>query len=76
MTNYPNQDLLDRLAKDEYGGTVDDMMAAAVMDSVVPGICTKCNATVRDCEPDAERNWCPNCGENAVKSCLVLARWV
>lgn len=64
--------LLKTLA--ELEGYSDTMLLLEdnVFDSIVPGICEKCEAT-QDCEPDARENYCDHCGENSVKSCLVLA---
>lgn len=67
--------LLQSVAE-EYGfGTVDGMLAATVCDSVSPGVCLNCHST-QDCEPDAENNWCENCGRNMVASILVLANLI
>jgi len=41
-------------------------------DSTVPAICTNCDATSY-MEPDQEKGFCENCGNNSVVSCLVLA---
>jgi hypothetical protein len=70
-----NQELLTILNK-EYGDGSDDPMAMlsdAVSDSVCPGICTRCEATYEEVEPDTTTYWCENCQENSVVSCLVLA---
>lgn len=45
-------------------------------DSVVPGICVECGATGHECEPDAHDNYCDECGENRVKSLLVLCNLI
>ena len=66
-------EMLKKLAEEEGYPNTDEMLSAAVMDSSVPGICTECYCTVRDCEPDARENWCPGCEGSTVKSCLVLA---
>lgn len=68
-------DLLQQIAR-EYGfNTVDGMLAAAVFDSVAPGVCLNCHET-QDCEPDATNNWCENCGRNMVASVLTLANLI
>jgi len=42
------------------------------LDSVVPGICTKCGYTT-GMEPDQDRGWCDECKKNTVVGGLVLA---
>jgi hypothetical protein len=73
--SYPNERLLTSLANDEGYIDIDEMLADAVTDSVVPGICTKCKGA-ETCEPDADANWCSDCGTQTVKSCLVLAELI
>jgi len=46
---------------DEYG-----------LESVMPGICVKCNTVSECCEPDLRDGWCQNCEGQGVKSGLVL----
>jgi hypothetical protein len=70
-----NEELLAILNK-EYGDGSDsplDMLQAAMRRDVCPGICTKCEATFEDVEPDTLTYWCEQCQENSVISCLVLA---
>jgi hypothetical protein len=54
--------------------TVDDLIAAAALDTVSPAICITdgCNFT-REMEPDQYRGWCEECSTNTVKRALVLA---
>ena len=67
-----NEELLDILA-DDYGYADQiTMLEDAVMDSVVPSICTNCYFTT-DMEPDQDKGWCEDCHNRTVKSCLVLA---
>lgn len=74
--NTMNANQLLRLIADEYGfDAIEDMLQAAVFDSVSPGICLNCHET-QDCEPDADRNWCENCGRNMVASVLVIANLI
>ena len=68
-------DLLQQVAESYGFDTVDGMLAAAVFDSVSPGVCLNCRET-QDCEPDADRNWCENCGRNMVASVLTLANLI
>jgi hypothetical protein len=59
----------------DYGYTdVDELLGAAMFDSVCPGICMNedCDYST-EVEPDQERGWCENCGTNTVVSALMLA---
>lgn len=59
-------------AAESFGfNTVEDMYAAAVCDSVVPGICKRCGTSV-EIEPDSRDGWCDECEANTVVSVLVL----
>lgn len=61
---------------EEYGidsESQDEQMESWVCDSVVPGCCKYCGAIEDSCEPDATENHCGNCGENGVKSVLIIA---
>ena len=44
-----------------------------VFDSVVPGVCKKCCATVDEIEPDSQDGYCDECGTNNIVSAMVLA---
>lgn len=63
--------LLEDLAKAE-GQDVMSMLEEATYDSIAPGICTGCKST-QECEPDARANYCHECGESLVRSCLDIA---
>lgn len=54
--------------------SIDDMLAEAVYDSIVPCVCVNpsCDYT-DDLEPDQDGGWCPECETHSVKSCLVIA---
>lgn len=65
-------DFLGLIAED-LGMGIEELLEEATFDSVAPGICTSCRAVTDSCEPDASRNYCDCCGENRVKSALVLA---
>jgi hypothetical protein len=69
-----NEDLLEQLAYAWGMGNVEDMLSAAIFDSLCPGICTNygCGYTI-EVEPDNNAGWCDICGTQTVKSCLVLA---
>lgn len=62
------------LAEFEGYGNPDELIGAAVIDSVCPGICTKpdCDGTA-EVEPDQDRGWCEACGGQTIQSALVLA---
>lgn len=66
-------DKLERLAQMEGWSDVQDMLEAAVYDSVVPAICMNCDYT-ESLEPDGEMT-CPECG-GRVKSCLIIANLI
>lgn len=68
-----NDRLLKLVMEDEGFDTVLDMLERYVTDSIVTGVCVKCEAIESSCEPDATDNICGNCGENKVKSIMILA---
>lgn len=68
-----NEYLLKKVMEDEGFDTILDMLERYVTDSIVTRICVKCESIESSCEPDAADNNCNNCGENKVKSVLVLA---
>ena len=68
-----NQEKLETLAENEGYDSVDDMIEAASIDSVVPAICVNIDCDYSTgMEPDQDRGWCENCKTNTVKSCLIL----
>jgi hypothetical protein len=70
MTNE-NEKLLILCEEEGYSDPVQ-MLEECMNDSTVPAICTNCDATSY-MEPDQEKGFCENCGNNSVVSCLVLA---
>lgn len=62
---------LDELC-DEYGMTIDEILAQGTMDGICPSICTNCGE-VYNYEPDQDQGWCEVCQKHSVKSALVLA---
>jgi len=62
-----------QLVAEDLGMEVMEMLEQYATDSVVPGICVRCNAVHDSCEPDAEDCWCDECDAGTVKSILVLA---
>lgn len=63
--------LLIELSK-QTGMSVEEMMEQSVFDGLSPAICTNCH-WVTNMEPDQDRGYCEECGENKVVSCCVLA---
>ncbi len=65
---------LETLAKVEGFEDVMELLHAASLDSVVPGICRMkgCDYTC-GVEPDSVTGWCEECEHNSVASCLRLA---
>jgi hypothetical protein len=54
--------------------TLDDLLKAAVTDSVCPAICMTEGCTyTAEMEPDQDAGYCELCGGNTVTSALVLA---
>jgi len=68
---------LDQLVEIEGYDSLDDLLPAAVADSVCPAICMNdgCDYTA-EMEPDQDRGWCESCGTNTVTSALVLAGFI
>lgn len=64
---------INALAEIEGFTSTDEMIAAYINDSVVPGICMNpdCDNTV-DVEPDQDRGYCEDCKTNSVKAATVL----
>jgi hypothetical protein len=69
------QSKLQTLAEYEGYLVLEEMLAAVMVDSVSPGICTNpdCNYTT-EVEPDQTGGWCEECGERSVASALILAQ--
>src|SRR5205814_1859998 len=67
---------LDALRDSEGFESLDEMLGAATFDSVSPGICSRCDYTTSEIEPDQDRGWCESCGQNTVVSALVLAGFI
>jgi hypothetical protein len=65
---------LDHLVESEGYDSLDNLLAAAVADSVSPAICMNdgCDYAT-EMEPDQDRGWCESCGTNTVASAFVLA---
>ena len=83
MNRYKNHQLIalimsdigldaNRMTEEHYYQAFDDVLRSAMFDSVCPGACRQCGG-VQDCEPDATRNHCYDCGAGAVVSLPVLA---
>ena len=65
---------LELLVDIEGFRSLEDLLGAAIMDSVCPGICmnSDCDYTA-EVEPDQDRGYCERCGTQTVKAALVLA---
>jgi hypothetical protein len=65
---------LAQLIEIEGYSSLDDILTAALSDSVAPGICIRegCSYTC-EVEPDQDAGWCEACGRQSVRSALVLA---
>ena len=65
---------LDQLVESEGFDSLDELLEAAIGDSVSPAICLNdgCDYTT-EMEPDQDRGFCEACGTNTVASALVLA---
>jgi hypothetical protein len=72
LSKQREEELLRKLADSEGFESVDDLIGAAVMDSVSPAICTECELTT-EMEPDQTAGWCEACGRNTVVAAPVLA---
>lgn len=77
LSQAERQAKLQTLAEIEGFSAVMDLLEAASLDSVSPGICAKndCDYTA-EVEPDADRGWCEECRANSVRSALVLAELI
>ena len=77
LSRDERQAKLRTLAEIEGFATVTDLVEAASLDSVSPGICTAedCDYTA-EVEPDQDRGWCEECREGTVRSALVLVELV
>ncbi len=67
-----NSEMLERMKEDGAYETIHNMLETAVIDAVVPAICTECGY-VTEMEPDQDQGYCDECGKNTVKSCLRIA---
>ncbi len=65
---------LRRLADGEGFDTIRNLLAAAMRNSVSPGICTSpdCDYLAK-VEPDQDKGWCERCDRKTVASALMIA---
>jgi len=56
---------------EDYGMTLDELLDAYGMDSVVPAICIECGA-IYEYEPDCASGRCDECDNDSVDSFLIL----
>jgi len=68
-----NKELLSLIMESEGFESQLDMLETFNTESVVPGICTECEAIESNCEPDATHNYCSECKSKKVQSVLILA---
>ena len=65
---------LQKLMEVEGYTNITELLAACITDSVCPAICMNEGCSyVCEMEPDQDRGWCPECGQNSMKAALVLA---
>lgn len=69
---FTQSELLQMLADEYAGGSVEDLYHQCATDSVVPGICPACGYMI-EVEPDCSSGWCEECEDNFVVSVPVLA---
>jgi len=57
--------------------SLNDLLQAAVTDSLCPAICMTegCNHTT-EMEPDQDQGYCESCGGNTMASALILAGFI
>jgi hypothetical protein len=67
MISRQVQDYLDA----EGYESLEDICAAYIHDTVVPGVCTKCGES-EQVEHDCRDGWCETCHTNTVKSPYIL----
>lgn len=67
-------DKLDTLVEEWGFESVDDLLAAYIVESMVPGICMNsgCDYST-EIEPDSDDGWCACCETQSVSSAFVLA---
>jgi hypothetical protein len=65
-----DQKLLDKIAVDNGFNSVEELFKSCTFEQAY-GVCKSCFCTI-ECEPDATKNWCPNCDKKEVVSALVL----
>ena len=70
VSHIIKQSLLHQAASDWGFADIDEMIEAAIFDSVAPGIC-ECGYST-EVEPDG-RGWCEECDEASCTSVLLLA---
>lgn len=73
---YTNAELLLQRLASQWGQDLDEMLGAASVDDLVPGICVGCAGYSTKVEPDQRLGYCERCGGKSVTSCLVLARLI
>ena len=74
LSTAGRQAKLKQLVAIEGYASLEDLLEAAVFNSVSPGICQTigCDYTT-EVEPDQTEGWCEVCGKGTVASALILA---
>lgn len=67
-----NSEALLKVMKAFGASSLNALVSHAAVDDVSPAICMECE-TITESEPDAEENYCEECGQYDVKSLLILA---
>jgi len=77
-TQLTAQEAVALIAEDEgidsNSDAITEWAFSKALDSVCPGVCmdADCATITSRCEPDADANWCHECGKNTVKSLGIL----
>lgn len=74
MATLPTDACIQDILDDEGYTDVAAFLEDYAYESVVPGKCmsAECGWVITRCEPDLTNGWCEGCGQQTVKSSLVL----
>lgn len=72
-TNFTEDELIDRIVMDLEVSDIDDLIVEVATETEGPGACTRCGDVFVHVLVDEKTGWCDACGEDSVKSLLVLA---
>jgi len=65
------QEEFERVLEEVTGMSLMEILEEGTSDSICWAICTRCKY-VDQLEPDAEKVTCPECGEKALSSALII----